>query len=141
MKLHIQKMVDKNFETLHFRCIAIVLPLKRMDWMTVQAAKRKIIPLVIFACLAYTSYRVLTVVKADPGILACNTISGTSLVVSSKLHINTNLKRMLRKKPTNDSKSMICAHSHSLTHASTQTHSLSQALFFAHKNFTDKRMH
>ena len=101
-------MVDKNFEILHFRCIAIVLPLKRMDWMTVQAAKRKIIPLVIFACLAYTSYRVLTVVKADPGILACNTISGTSLVVSSKLHRNTNLKRMLKKKPTNDSKSMIC---------------------------------
>ena len=50
--------------------------------MTVKAAKRKIVPLVIFASLAYTSYRVLTVVKADPGILACNTISGTSLVVS-----------------------------------------------------------
>ena len=51
--------------------------------MTVKAAKRRIIPLVIFASLAYTSYRALTVVKADPGILACNMISGTSLIVSS----------------------------------------------------------
>ena len=107
MKLRIQKMVDRNLEILYFRCIAIVLPLKRMDWMTVRTAKKKIIPLVIFASLAYTSYRVLTVVKADPGILACNTISGTSLVVSSKLDRNTNLKRMFRKKPMNDSKSMI----------------------------------
>ena len=50
--------------------------------MTAKAAKRKIIPLVILSSLAYTSYRALTVVKADPGILACNMISGTSLIVS-----------------------------------------------------------
>ena len=51
--------------------------------MTVKAAKLRIIPLVIFASLAYTSYRALTVVEADPGILGCNMISGTSLIVSS----------------------------------------------------------
>ena len=50
--------------------------------MTVKAAKRKIIPLVLLASLAYTSYRAVTVVRADPGILACNTVSGTSVVVS-----------------------------------------------------------
>ena len=81
--------MDKLFNNLEIdllnsRCIAIVLPLKKMDWMTAKAAKRKIIPLVIFAPLAYTSYRALTVVKADPGILACNMISGTSLIVSSR---------------------------------------------------------
>ena len=51
--------------------------------MTIKAAKRKIIPLVVLSSLAYTSYRALAVVKADPGILACNMISGTSLIVSS----------------------------------------------------------
>ena len=67
--------------------------------MTVKAAKRKIIPSVIFASLAYTSYRALTVVKADPGILACNMISGTSLAVSSSGRWNL---RMFRKKQMND---------------------------------------
>ena len=68
----------------YFRCIAIVPPLKKMEWMKVRAAKRKIIPLVILACLAYTSYRVLIVVKADPGILACDAVSGTSIIVSKQ---------------------------------------------------------
>ena len=50
--------------------------------MTARAAKRKIIPFVTLGCLTYTSYRCFTVVKADPGILACDAVSGTSLIVS-----------------------------------------------------------
>ena len=55
--------------------------------MTARAAKRKIIPLVILASLGYVSFRCLTVVKADPGILACDAVSGTSLVVRHSLII------------------------------------------------------
>ena len=66
----------------YFRCIAIVLPLKRMEWMTVQAARTRIIPLVVICALAYTSYKSLVTTKADPGILACNAVSGTSVAVS-----------------------------------------------------------
>ena len=75
-----------HIPALSFRCIAIVSPLKRMEWMTARAAKRKIIPLVILASLGYVSFRCLTVVKADPGILACDAVSGTSLVVRHSLH-------------------------------------------------------
>ena len=50
--------------------------------MTAQAAKTKVIPLVVICALAYTSYKCLVVTKADPGILACDAVSGTSVTVS-----------------------------------------------------------
>ena len=64
-----------------YRCIAIVWPLKRMVWMTPGTAKRKIVPVVFLCAMAYTSYRMIGS-KADPGILACNSVSGTALFVS-----------------------------------------------------------
>ena len=67
--------------SLHCRCIGIVWPLKRMEWMTPGAAKRKIIPGVFLCSIAYTSYRMIAI-KADPGILGCNSLSGTALFVS-----------------------------------------------------------
>ena len=66
---------------LHYRCIGIVWPLKRMEWMTPGAAKRKIIPGVFLCSIVYTSYRMIAT-KADPGVLACDTIAGTALFVS-----------------------------------------------------------
>ena len=78
--------------TFYFRCIAIS-PLKKMEWMTARAAKRKIIPLVILASLGYVSFRCLTVVKADPGILACDAVSGTSLVVRYSLNLSSSSMR------------------------------------------------
>ena len=50
--------------------------------MTTQAAKTKVIPLVVICALAYTSYKSLVTTKADPGILACDAVSGTSVAVS-----------------------------------------------------------
>ena len=50
--------------------------------MTAQAAKTKVIPLVVICALAYTSYKSLVATKADPGILACDAAPGTSVTVS-----------------------------------------------------------
>ena len=50
--------------------------------MTVQAAKTKVIPLVVICALVYTSYKSLIATKADPGILACDAAPGTSVTVS-----------------------------------------------------------
>ena len=68
-----------------FRCVAITLPLKRMEWMSVKSAKTKLIPFVLLFNLAYNSYTVFWLTKADPGILACTSHGGTSLLVSVKL--------------------------------------------------------
>ena len=67
-----------------FRCVAITLPLKRMEWMSVKSAKTKLIPFVLLFNLAYNSYTVFWLTKADPGILACTSHGGTSLLVSLK---------------------------------------------------------
>ncbi len=68
--------------TILVRCIAIVAPLKRMDWMTASAARRRVIPITMATVLLYSSYKAFAVTRADPGILACNSIAGTSLFVS-----------------------------------------------------------
>ncbi len=64
------------------RCIAIAFPLKRMDWMTVKKAKTRIIPAIVLVNLAYSSYQVFGLTRVDPGILACNSAKGTSMLVS-----------------------------------------------------------
>ena len=50
-----------------------------------QSAKRRVIPIVVLCALAYTSYKSLVATRADPGILACNGVPGTSIAVSSVL--------------------------------------------------------
>ena len=57
-------------------------PVKPMKWMNVRLAKRKIIPGVVLGAFCYTSYKYLVVTKSDPGILACNSVAGTSVFVS-----------------------------------------------------------
>ena len=60
--------------------------------MTVKSAKTKIIPLVVLFNLAYNSYTVFWLVEADPGILACNSHSGTSVLVGVTIvHFSYNL--------------------------------------------------
>ena len=59
-----------------------------MKWMNVGVAKRKIIPGVDLGAFCYTSYKSLVVTKSDPGILACNSVAGTSIFVSKCSSIN-----------------------------------------------------
>ncbi len=64
------------------RCIAIVAPLRRLDWMTASAARRRVVPATFLCAFLYMSYKSLVVMWASPGILACNSVAGTSVLVS-----------------------------------------------------------
>ena len=60
------------------------MPLKRMEWMSVKSTKTRVIPGVFVFSFCYSSYKTLGLTKADPGILACNNVAGTSDFVSGK---------------------------------------------------------
>ena len=70
-----------NLINIYFRCIAIALPLKRMEWMSVKSAKTKIIPFVILFNLTYNSYTVFLLTEADPGIFGCISTGGDPKLV------------------------------------------------------------
>ena len=70
----------------HFRCVAITLPLKKMEWMSVKSAKTKIIPLVILFNILYSSYTVFLLVKANPEKFGCIRRSTNPIVVRNYFH-------------------------------------------------------
>ena len=67
---------------LYCRCVAIALPLKRMEWMSVKSAKTKLIPFVVLFNIAYNSYTVFLLTEADPGISGCIPTGGKPELVS-----------------------------------------------------------
>ena len=67
---------------IHCRCVAIALPLKRMEWMSVKSAKTKIIPFVVIFNIVYNSYTVFLLTEADSGKFGCNPFGGKPELVS-----------------------------------------------------------
>ena len=70
----------------HCRCVAITLPLKKMEWMSVKSAKTRIIPLVILFNILYSSYTVFLLIKANSEKFGCIRRSTNPIVVSKNFH-------------------------------------------------------